>query len=387
MVAARPFSAEPSVPLRKEEISVARGAEQGPLSPPAGIAFRHLSETRALDWPRISSHLSRHGLTLDLAFAPRQFAGGLANLNFLVRLNDDWAVLRRPPDGPLPPGANDMAREHRILSNLWRELPLAPRSLHLCSDASIAGVPFQLLAFRNGIVLRGDSMEPFPATKETGAELSHMLIETLAAIHAVDCEKVGLGDLGRPEGFFARTAAGWLGRAERVVGGNLSSAANALSQWLSATQVPDAVAPTLLHNDFKLDNVLLDRNSRVPVAVVDWDMGTRGDPLFDLATLLSYWTEPSDPSCMHELAQMPTAQAGFLSRASAAEAYSRATGRSMAHLKAYRVLTMLKLGVVFHQLHARYRDGETTDARYASFGNLAESLFDFTLDIVNEKAF
>lgn len=357
------------------------------VSPPPGVALRSPEEGRVLDWDAIAIHLAGHGIVLDRAFAPRQFAGGLANLNFLVRVEDAWAVLRRPPDGPLPRGAHDMAREHRILSNLWRELPLAPRSLHLCADAKVAGAPFQILEFRNGIALRGDSLAPFPATAQTGAGVSRMLVETLAAIHAVDPARVGLGDLGRPAGFFARTAAGWIGRAERAAKGALSPGARAVAAWLAAVAVADAAAPTLLHNDFKLDNLLLDPATRTPVAVVDWDMGTRGDPLFDLATLLSYWTEPGDPPCMHQLAQMPTAHPGFLTRAEAAQAYSRATGRDLSQLKPYRVLTMLKLGVVFQQLHARHLAGETADPRYAGFGQLAEALFDFTLDIVNDKTF
>ncbi len=361
--------------------------EGGASLPPAGVALRPLAEGRSLDWNAIAGHLAAHGLAFDRAFTPRQFAGGLANLNFLVRVNQRWAVLRRPPDGPLPPGAHDMGREHRILSRLWQALPLAPRSLHLCTDADVCGAPFQVMEFRAGTAVRGDSLAPLAETPETGAALSDMLVETLAAIHAVDPERVGLGDLGRPAGFFARTAGGWIDRAERVAGGALSPAARAVAHWLGAAEVEDARAPTLLHNDFKLDNVLLDPKTHAPVAVVDWDMGTRGDPLFDLATLLSYWTEPSDPPCMHELAQMPTARPGFLTRAGVADAYARATGRDLAQLKPYRVLTMLKLGVVFHQLHARHRAGETADPRYAAFGDLAEALFDFTLDIVNDKTF
>lgn len=372
-----------SVPAEGE----AATRDMAPPVPPAGVALRGVAESRVLDWDAIGAHLSAHGLVLDPAFTPRQFSGGLANLNFLLRVNDGWVVLRRPPDGPLPPGAHDMAREHRILSRLWRELPLAPRSLHLCADAAVSGAPFQILEFRNGVAVRGDRLAPFAATAGLGAELSRTMVQTLAAIHAVDPARVGLADLGRPEGFFARTASGWIGRAERVANGALSPAASAIARWLAAAEVEDARAPTLLHNDFKLDNVLMNADTRAPVAVVDWDMGTRGDPLFDLATLLSYWTEAGDPPCMHELAQMPTAHPGFLSRAAAAEAYAEATGRSLGKFKPYRVLTMLKLGVVFHQLHGRYLAGETADPRYAGFGELAEALFDFTLDIVNDKIF
>ncbi len=355
---------------------------------PAGVALRGAQESRPQDWGAISRHLAGVGLALDPGMAPRQFAGGLANLNYLLRLADGgWAVLRRPPDGPLPPGAHDMAREHRILSRLWRALPLAPRSLHLCADAAVAGAPFQILEFRPGIAIRGDSLAPLDESAQTGERLSALMVETLAAIHAVDADAVGLGDLGRPIGFFARTAHGWLTRAARIGDGAVSPAVRAIARWLEQVREPAGNAPTLLHNDFKLDNMLLDPARLTPVAVVDWDMGTRGDPLFDLATLLSYWTEPGDPGCMHRLAQMPTAKAGFASREQVALAYARATGRTLDALKPYRVLTMLKLGVVFHQLHARYRAGETSDARYAPFGVLGDELLDFTLDIVNDKIF
>lgn len=375
-----------SAPVQSaREGDTATGREEAGV--PAGVALRSIADSRVQDWPAIARYLAAHGIVLDLAFAPRQFAGGLANLNFLLRLENGWAVLRRPPDGPLPPGAHDMQREHRILSRLWRALPLAPRSLHLCEDERIAGVPFQILEFRPGIAVRGDGLAPLPPTAETGARLSAMLIETLAAIHAVDPAQVGLGDLGRPKGFFARTARGWIERAERATDGAMSPAARAIASWLADVEAPDAAAPALLHNDFKLDNVLIDGETLAPIAIVDWDMGTRGDPLFDLATLLSYWSQADDPPAMHRLAQMPTARPGFLTREAAAEAYGRATGRSLGHLKPYRVLTMLKLGVVFHQLHARHRAGETTDARYAGFGKLADELFEFTLDIVNDKKF
>jgi len=388
--------AKPEVDAR----AVAACAEGGAAAPeagagtwPQGAALRSAEESRPQDWRAIARHLGAHGLLLDGQVPPRQFAGGLANLNYLLRLKGGgpagaaWAVLRRPPDGPLPPGAHDMAREHRILSRLWQALPVAPRSLHLCADAQVAGAPFQILEFRPGIAVRGDSLAPLPETGATGAHLSGLLVETLAAIHGVDPAAVGLDDLGRPDGFFARTAKGWLSRAERIGDGELSPAVRAIARWLEGVPEPAANAPTLLHNDFKLDNMLLDPGTLRPVAVVDWDMGTRGDPLFDLATLLSYWTEAGDPDCMHRLAQMPTARPGFATREEAALAYGRATGRSIDDLKPYRVLTMLKLGVVFHQLHARYRAGETTDARYAPFGALGDELLEFTLDIVNDKIF
>lgn len=354
---------------------------------PKDATLRSVEDSHALDWPLIGRYLERHGLAIDPSIPARQFAGGLANLNYLLRVNGGWTVLRRPPVGTLPPGANDMEREHRILSRLWRALPLAPRSHHFCPDGAVAGAPFQLLEFRSGLAVRGDRVAPLPEGPATGLALSGVLIDTLAALHAIDPAEVGLGDLGRPADFFRRTATGWVARAERAGDGPLPSAWRAVALWLEQVPNPGAPAVTLLHNDFKLDNILLDRETLQPTAVVDWDMGTRGDALFDVATLLSYWSEAGDPPCMQRLAQMPTAEAGFLTREAAAEAYGKAAARPLGDLKPYRVLAMLKLAVVFRQLHRRYARGETSDRRYADFGRLADDLIDFTLDVAADRVF
>ncbi|MNZ79712.1 Phosphotransferase enzyme family protein [compost metagenome] len=354
---------------------------------PAGVALRDEAEMRQLDWPRIARYLAGHDLVLDPHTPPRQFVGGLANFNFLVRVNDTWMVLRRPPDGPLPPGANDMAREHRILSRLWEELPFAPRSFHFCEDSAVAGAPFLLIEFRQGLVLHGGSVSPLEPAVETGQALSSMLVDTLAAIHAVDPERVGLGTLGRPEGFFRRTAQGWAKRAELVSGGTPPAAAIEAVRWLEQCAEPAATTPVLLHNDFKLNNIIIDPHSLKPSAVVDWDMGTRGDAMFDLTTLLSYWSEAGDPACMQRLEQMPSLNPGFASREAFANAYAAATGRSLADIRPWRVLTMFKLAVVFQQLYSRYVSGETNDPRYVGFGQLGLELHEFTLDVINERIF
>ena len=335
------------------------------------------AETSGLDLQALEAHLAEHGLTLDRHAGAVRLSGGLSNLNDLVRVNGTWAVLRRPPMGPLPPGAHDMSREHRVLSRLAEAFPQAPRSFHLCDDVAVIGVPFQLLEYRTGLSIRGDSLpEGFDASAcET---LSLRLVETLAALHAVDPRQVGLGDFGRPDGFYARTVAGWQRRGSQVAPDARTQAAiDRIGAWLSRRE-PAALPPTLLHSDFKLDNCMLDGDSRI-TTVLDWDMGTRGDPSMDLATLLSYWTEPDDPDCMHRLAQMPTARPGFLRRADVAEAYAEATGRPMRDLPAWRILAMFKLGVVFLQLYRNWTTGIAGDETYAGFDRLGADLIDFTL--------
>lgn len=330
-----------------------------------------------LDTGAVAAHLAQHGMAFDIAAGAARLSGGLSNLNYLVIVNGNKAVLRRPPMGKLPPGAHDMVREHRVLSRLWEAFPQAPKSFHLCEDPAVIGVPFQLLEYREGLSIRGDRLpDGFDARACT--TLSNNLVETLAALHAVDPAQVGLGDFGRPEGFYARTVAGWQRRAGDVARDEATKAAiERIGAWL-AGQEPTPLPPTLLHSDFKLDNCMLDDGSNV-TTVLDWDMGTRGDPLMDLATLLSYWTEPDDPDCMHRLAQMPTARPGFLRRAEVAEAYARATGRPIRDLPVWRTLAMFKLGVVFLQLHRNWADGIAGDESYAGFERLGADLVEFTL--------
>ena len=335
------------------------------------------------DWPRVAAHLSRHGLALDAEPPPFRFPGGLANINTLIYLSGSPYVLRRPPPGPLPPGAHDMAREHRILHVLPDALPIAPRSLHLCTDPDVMGVPFQVIEYRDGRVVRATLPDDLA---DAGPQLSATLIDTLAAVHAVDTAALGLDTLGRPEGFLSRAVDGWRRRGLAVAEGGTAGLIGEVGAWLDAHKVPDG-APVLLHNDFKLDNLILDPATLQPTGLVDWDQGTRGDPLFDLATLLSYWTEPGDPPAMHDLRQMPTAAPGFLSRQQAADAYAARTGRDLADFRFHRTLGVLKLGVIFLQLHALHRKGATDDPRYVAFGPLAHGLLEVAHEVAAGRMF
>jgi aminoglycoside phosphotransferase (APT) family kinase protein len=330
------------------------------------------------DWASLAKYLARFGVAFGPG-PPRQFAGGFGNLNYLVEINGKPAVLRRPPPGPLPPGANDMAREHRILSSLWQAYPLAPRALYFCADASVLGAPFQIIEYRDGIVIRERLPLEFGGRPEIGSTLSERLVASLVALHSVDPAKVGLDTLGRPTGFLTRTIEGWTTR-----GTALEDLVNPLTfretvSWLRS-RVPPEAAPALIHNDFKLDNMILDKGTLAPVAVIDWDMGTRGDPFWDVAVLLSYWAEPDDPDCIHRMRQMPTAELGFWRRHEVLAEYQRRSGRSVADFTFYRVLSLFRSAIVFLQLFHRYRRSPGADPRCAEFGTLGRELLDYAFD-------
>jgi aminoglycoside phosphotransferase (APT) family kinase protein len=348
--------------------------------------LRTVEQSIPLDWEAIREYLAEHGLRLDRDPPPRQFAGGLANLNYLIHLDGRPAVLRRPPLGELPPGAYDMAREFRILSRLPDALPFVPRGLFLGTDASVMGTQFQIIEYRPGLVIREHIPPELAGRPEAGSRLSQVLLETLSAIHQVDTGAVGLDDLGRPDGFLSRAVSGWRRRGMAALEEGTEHLHVALGNWLEAHQVPDG-APALLHNDFKLNNVILDPRDLSPVAVVDWDQGTRGDPLFDFATLLSYWVQPEDPPALHDMAQMPAAEGAFWPREQVVESYAALSGRDLSNFLFHRVLAMYKLGVIFLQLGYRWRSGATREARYAELTGIGTGIVEFAHEIAQGRAF
>jgi aminoglycoside phosphotransferase (APT) family kinase protein len=346
------------------------------------------------NWARLAEWLRARGHAFAPDPPPRQFTGGMGNLNFLVTLDGKQFVLRRPPEGPLPPGGNDMSREYRVLSRLWRAFPLAPRGLLFCDDASVLGAPFFVMEYRPGIVIRD---ELAPAIAARARELSEKLVGILADFHAVDPKAAGLDTLGNPEGFLKRAVEGWIKRCA-VASGDVypgmgpHPAAREIGEWL-ARQTPPVGDVTLLHNDYKLNNIIWDAAAAeggplTPVALLDWDMCTRGDPLFDLATLVGYWIEPADPKAMHEMGQMPTARApGWLDRRQVVELYAKKTGRDVSAFHFYRVLTAFKLYIIFLQIYARYCRGTTTDPRIKALGPTADGLVEFAYAIMRGRAF
>ena len=362
----------------------------GDLSPPKFAGARPTgdfvddTDTIPFDRAALATHLTACGLAYDPTLPIRQFAGGFANRNYLIEVDGRPAILRRPPAGIIPRGAHDMAREHRILSSLAPVLSILPNSLHFCGDTTVIGAPFQIIEHRNGIVLRGTTL-PAGMSIHAGERLSALMMETLAAIHAVDTDACGLADLGRPEGFLGRSVKGWRDRADAISDSDeIQKLIDEVGKWLSEQKFAARPA-TLLHMDFKLDNIILDPVELKPTAVIDWDMGTRGDPLFDLATLLSYWTEPGDPSEILDCAMMPTIQPGFWTRKKAAQLYAERTSCDLVDLPALLVLATFRLGIVFLQLHRQWATGAVKGGRYRAFRGQAISLLRNARDLAAGK--
>lgn len=342
-----------------------------------GNMFRQADEVEPLDWDGLAAYLADLGHVLGLPDGPRQFAGGLGNWNYWVHLDGRPHVLRRPPSGPLPAGANDMAREHLILSRLGQHFPLAPKAPVFCADSRVIGVPFLLIEYREGTIVRDKLPPDVASTPASRAALAGQMVDVLAQLHALEPRAVGLQDLGRPDGMVARQARNWTLRANDAFETGMPPALQAVARWLDRDP-PTPQRTALLHSDYKLDNIILDHATLRPVALIDWDMGTLGDPLLDFATLLSYWTEAGDHPGMLALCQMPTGLEGFPSRAAAMEMYARRSGLSLAQFGYYRILALFKLCVVFQQIHRRHLRTLAKDARTATYPALINGLIAFT---------
>jgi len=309
----------------------------------------------------------------------RQFGGGKANLTYLLDYGGVEYVLRRPPVGPVAESAHDMKREYTVLSRLHEVYPLAPRAFVYCDDPDIIGAEFFIMERRKGVVVRESMPEAFADHKRAPQKMSEALIHALADLHAVDYDTVGLGDLGKPNGFIRRQIEGWYQRWQNAKPDD-SPVFDAAYRWLQAHQ-PEAGDATLVHNDYKLDNLMLDATAPgTAVAVFDWDMCTLGDPLSDLGALLTYWIQPDDPAPFRQFATMPVDDR-FPSRAELLAQYAEKSGRDVSQIRFYHALGLFRLTVIVAQIYLRYRRGQTEDQRFAALGPMIEVTAQATHDV------
>jgi len=304
----------------------------------------------------------------------RQFGGGAANLTYLLDYASHQYVLRRPPLGPVAPSAHDMAREYKVLSVLHQAYPYAPQAYLFCEDPAVIGAPFFIMERCEGKVVRTRIPEEYTHIPNAARIISQALVDALADFHAVDYVSLGLEDLGKPNGFIQRQIEGWYRRWQAAKTEDIPEM-EAIYTWLK-DHLPPSGEFTLVHNDFKLDNTMLDSNNPGQVvAVFDWDMCTLGDPLSDLGALLTYWTEPDDLPFMQAVAKtfMPTSER-FLSRAELVERYAARSGRDVSQIHFYHILGMFRVTVIIAQIYIRYYRGQTQDKRFAPFGILVKNL-------------
>ena len=313
-----------------------------------------------------------------------QIAGGRSNLTYRVEdaAGSSW-VLRRPPLHGVLPSAHDMGREHRVISALAGTPVPVPPAFGLCEDPAVTGAPFYVMGFVDGIVPRDEATVAAGLDEPARGAAAGSLVDALVALHRVDPDEVGLGELGRRQGYLERQLARWQRQLEQSRTRPLP-ALDEVHRRLAAN-LPAQVGPArIVHGDFRLDNVVLSPAGQVR-AVLDWELCTLGDPLADVGLLLVYWAEPGDPTL--PLGAAPTVMPGFPGRAAIAEAYAARSGRDLTHLDAYMAFANWKLAVILEGVLARHATGAygEGDDSWRRFADVVVQLADRALELTGRR--
>ena len=332
-----------------------------------------------LDLGKLEPFLRNHFPGAAETLSVMQFPSGHSNLTYSVTLGNRQMVLRRPPFGSKVKSAHDMSREFQVLSKLHASYPPAPQVILYCDDPSILGVPFYLMEPIRGLILRRDPPPGLRFTPEIARELCESFVDNLACLHSIDYAGIGLGDLGKPQGYLERQVRGWIERYKGSKTHDLPEVEQ-ISTWMEQNFGSSSHA-TLIHNDYKFDNVILDSdNIRRIIGVLDWEMCTLGDPLSDLGTALAYWVEANDSDDLQKLRWGPTNYPGSMTRNELVERYAQASGRDVSNMVFYLVFARFKVAVIVQQIYYRYHVGLTKDPRFAVMPEVVRALLRHSLE-------
>ena len=333
-----------------------------------------------LDLERLGAWLAAEVPGAGATVSAELVAGGKSNLTFVVTDGDQEWIVRRPPLGHVLATAHDMGREYRVMTALQGTGVPVPRTYAFCSDTDVIGAEFYVMQRCAGTPYRR-AAELAPLGAPRVRAVSERLVDTLVALHAVDPDAVGLGDFGRPEGFLGRQVARWRKQLDASYTRDLP-AADELHRRLAAT-VPAESAPGIVHGDFRLDNVLVDSaDGDRATAVLDWEMATLGDPLTDLALMLTYHGLAAvSGEAVADASQAP----GFLSEDEIIARYAAASDRDLASFGWYRGLAAFKLAAILEGIHYRFLAGQTVGEGFAGIGDAIQPLLDAGLTAVKEN--
>ena len=318
-----------------------------------------------LDLPALEKFLAENLPDYAGTLAVQQFPSGYSNLTYLLKVGDRKLVLRRPPFGTKAKSAHDMGREFRVLTGLRPSFPYCPEPLVYCQDESVLGSEFYLMSCIEGMIVRKDYPPELGMTPEQVRQQFFKLIDVMAELHSVDYKAAGLEELGKPEGYVERQVKGWSKRY-RAARTDDAPDFESTMKWLLEKMPGDSGHVGVIHNDFKLDNVIWDSQDPMRlIGVLDWEMATLGDPLMDLGSTLGYWVEKGDPDFLRAGRLMPTDADGAPTRKEIVQRYSERTGYSMEHMDFYFCFGLFRLAVIAQQIYYRYYHGQTADQRFA----------------------
>ena len=295
----------------------------------------------------------------------KQFPGGFSNLTYLLTSGDECWVLRRPPFGSKVKSAHDMSREFKILSALQNVFPYGPKPVHFCDDQDVLGCDFYLMSYIEGLVIRREYPETLNFSPDQIREQLFNFFDVLSELHSVDLVEAGLDTFGRPEGYVQRQIDGWCKRWVDAVTPDTVNCDSTM-QWLQDNMPAESGKASVIHNDYKTDNVIFSlENPMQVIGILDWEMATVGDPLMDLGCTLGYWTQMNDPEFFRQYRTMPSDVPGAPTRAEIVNRFQEKTGLPVDNFAFYFVFGLFRLGVIGQQIYYRFYHGHTKDKRFA----------------------
>ena len=321
-----------------------------------------LSEKEIFDITRLNQLLQSAIPYVKPIQSITRFPGGYSNLTYSIQTENQHFVMRMAPPGANIKSAHDMEREYKVLQLLKSHFSQVPEPILYATDISITGASFYIMEQLDGIILRAYNAPKMNLSVAQFEACAKRLMETLAALHAIDIEKTQLVQLGKPEGYVTRQVEGWIKRYYAAETDNID-AMNQVATWLKLYQ-PKEQAPTFLHNDFKYDNIVFSTDLTKVMGVLDWEMATVGDPLMDLGAMLAYWFEADEEPIFkqYNCTWLP----GNLTRAELIDYYRNLTKRDLSDINFYYVFGLFKNAVIAQQIYHRYKQGFSSDERFGA---------------------
>ncbi|WP_082233193.1 phosphotransferase family protein [Halobacillus massiliensis] len=323
-----------------------------------------------INWTKLKELLTESIPQANGELQVQRFSAGYSNITYAVSIGEWKGVLRRPPFGAIPPRAHDMEREYKILQKIHPVFPLAPKPYVYRDNLEIMDKHFYVMELKEGVVIDDDLPEHYKDIEGIRKIISEAVIDSLVSLHSIDINQNQLRELGKPEGFLERQVKGWIKRYNRSKTSEYDGVSQ-LEEWLLA-RIPNSPEPTIVHNDFKLNNMMFANSQPGKVTgVFDWELSTIGDPLTDVGAALAYWTEPGDADT--GLTAL-TKEEGFFSRKQMLELYAEKSGRDMSQIDYYLVFSFYKIASILQQIYARWKSGEIQDDRFADLDKGVENL-------------
>ncbi len=341
-----------------------------------------IREGEELKGDLLEAYLKDNLENIDGPLHIRQFPSGFSNLTYLITAGSREMILRRPPFGKKAKTAHDMKREYDILTALKDHYPSCPEALLYCDDKQVMETPFYVMERIKGIIFRKDLPEGMTMTETEARSLSENLVKRLVELHSIDYKAVGLENFGKPDGYVKRQVEGWSRRYRDAVTTDAPDFEKVM-QWLAEKMPPDTDTPTIIHNDYKLDNAVLDPADPVSIiGILDWEMATIGDPLMDLGNGLAYWVNHNDPENIQLIRQMPTNLPGMLTREEQVDLYRELSERNFDSFDYYYCFGLFRLAVIAQQIYYRFFHGQTKDQRFKLLIHAVKILEGIALEVI-----